>query len=52
MFYSVPDLGLEFAEHPCTPRLATVKLIGEANLALLIAEVEQLTKWVTVIPPK
>jgi hypothetical protein len=50
MFYSIPDLGLEFATHPCTPRLATVKLTDINYLQTLVEAVAKRTKWIVVAP--
>ena len=42
----IPELGLEFAEHPCSPRLAVAKLDQEGCLPRLAEEVASLTTWV------
>ena len=47
---TISELGLSFAEHPCTPRLAMVKLINEFMLPQLQAEVSALTKWIEIEP--
>ncbi|MBS9717554.1 twin-arginine translocation signal domain-containing protein [Pseudohalocynthiibacter aestuariivivens] len=44
--YTIADLGLEFAEHPCTPRLATVRIVDKYKLEALIAAVAARTKWI------
>lgn len=49
-FRSLPSLGLDFAEHPCSPRLATVKLDHESFIQPLITAVEAQTKWIVINP--
>ena len=46
----VHGLGLEFAEHPCSPRLATVKLAEARYLPALKEAVAAKTEWVVVDP--
>jgi hypothetical protein len=44
----IPELGLELAEHPSTPRYATAKLDGDWCLANLTAEVAERTSWLVI----
>ena len=41
----IPDLGLELAEHPATPRYATAKLDNDLCLQRLMAQVAERTSW-------
>ncbi len=42
---TVPELGLTFAEHPCTPRLATVTLAPAFLLPDLAEAIAERTEW-------
>lgn len=44
----IPELGLEFGEHPSTPRYATAKLEDEWFLPRLKAEVAARTAWLVI----
>ena len=44
----VEDVGLAFAEHPCTPRFATVTVLDADRLPELAARVAELTEWVSI----
>ena len=46
-FY-IPELGLELAEHPSSPRFATAKLDHEFCLPRLAEEVATLTSWLKI----
>ncbi len=45
---TVKDVGLAFAEHPCTPRYATVTLLDRDRLPALAARVAELTEWIVL----
>jgi len=42
------DLGLAFAEHPCTPRFATLDLLHRDRLPDLAMHVADLTEWISI----
>jgi hypothetical protein len=42
------DLGLVFAEHPCTPRFATLDLIDGDRLPDLASRLADVTEWITI----
>lgn len=46
----VDDLGLAFAEHPCTPRYATVVLRDLERLPLVCKLVAARTDWIVIDP--
>ncbi len=46
----IPELSLQFAEHPCSPRLATVYLEREHMIGKLVSTVAGLSKWVEIDP--
>ena len=46
----IPDLGLELAEHPNTPRYATAKLDSEYCLPRLATELAARTSWLVIDP--
>ena len=45
---SIPELGLELAEHPSTPRLALAKLNHEGCLPLLEEAITMRTSWLSI----
>jgi hypothetical protein len=45
------EFGLVFAEHPCTPRLATVSLRDPGRLGDLAARLAELTDWISLETP-
>ncbi|MCA0044668.1 hypothetical protein [Celeribacter litoreus] len=47
---AIPELGLLFGEHPCSPRLATVYLEKEHLIGKLVSTVAGLSKWVEIDP--
>lgn len=48
--FKIAELGLEFGEHPATPRYATVKLKDYGFYELLAEELAASTRWVRIAP--
>ena len=46
----IPELGLEFGEHPNTPRLALAKLVHQSYLPRLAADLAEKTDWLWIDP--
>lgn len=44
----IPELGLELAEHPSTPRLALAKLGHEGDLPILAEAIASRTSWLVI----
>lgn len=44
----IPELSLVFAEHPYTPRFATVNIAREEHLRELVSAVSARTEWIVV----
>lgn len=45
-------LGIEMAEHPCTPRMATARIRSDHQLSNLAAELARRTDSVAIVPPE